>query len=236
MTLLTVLADADVPGLGDARAAGFDKLSYSIDLLDGVIDPPVEMFGMGFTLDYMSAFLPRLREDPLRHMIARGEVEVRNTPVAFENMGDEIVVGGDMHLSARDPSLLVWCLGEGIRTGLSFRIRLDRGRCVSLNFYSSRRYAPDELERAIPTVFLAGHRVHQHMEGRRARRGETPLSRREVECLEAMARGRSNCEIARELGLSTDTVKEYSQSLYRKLQVRSRAEAVARGYALTYLD
>ena len=51
-----------------------------------------------------------------------------------------------------------------------------------------------------------------------------------------MARGESNGEIARQLGLSAETVKEYAQSLYRKFQVRTRAQAVARGYALSYLN
>ncbi|MCW3834701.1 response regulator [Sphingomonas canadensis] len=52
------------------------------------------------------------------------------------------------------------------------------------------------------------------------------LSPRERELLEYLARGLSRKEAARVMELSPYTVAEYMQSIYRKLQVRSRAEAV----------
>jgi DNA-binding CsgD family transcriptional regulator len=55
------------------------------------------------------------------------------------------------------------------------------------------------------------------------------LSHRELEVLQAMASGAGNKEIARQLGLSLHTVKYYLEAIFRKLDVRSRAEAVARG-------
>ena len=235
MTTLHPIADDDLPMLERTRAIGFDKLSYTTDVLDGEIDPPLEMYGAGLSLDYMAAFLPRLTDDPLRRMIARGDIEVKTTPITFENRGSEIQVDDTHSIVPGDNSLLVWCLGEGVRTGVTFRIRLDRGRCASLNFYSAQSFEQDRLQAMLPTVFLAGHQVHKHMESRRSRVAESLLSPREAECLEGMAQGLSNCEIARRLGLSTETIKEYAQSLYRKFQVKSRAEAVARGYALTYL-
>jgi DNA-binding NarL/FixJ family response regulator len=53
-----------------------------------------------------------------------------------------------------------------------------------------------------------------------------PLSEREREVLEAVASGATNREIAGRLFLSPHTVKEHTSSLYRKLGVRNRAEAV----------
>ena len=53
-----------------------------------------------------------------------------------------------------------------------------------------------------------------------------PLSEREREVLEAVASGATNREIAERLFLSPHTVKEHTSSLYRKLGVRNRAEAV----------
>ena len=235
MTTLHPVAYDDLPMLERTRAIGFDKLSYTNDVLDGEIDPPVEMFGAGLSLDYMTAFLPRLTDDPLRRRIARGDIEVKTTPITFENRGHDIRVDDAHSITPSDNSLLVWCLGQGIRTGVTFRIRLERGQCASLNFYSAQSFERERLQALLPTVFLTGHRVHQHMESRRRRLSEALLSRREAECLKGMAEGLSNCAIARRLGLSTETVKEYAQSLYRKFQVKSRAEAVARGYALTYL-
>ncbi len=235
MTTLHPVASDDLPMLERTCAIGFDKLSYTHDLLDGEIDPPVEMYGVGLSLDYMTAFLPRLSDDPLRRMIARGDIEMKTTPITFENRGSDIRIDDAGSIVPDDDSLLVWCLGQGVRTGVTFRIKLERGRCASLNFYSAQSFDHDRLQALLPTVFLTGHLVHKHMESRRRPLSEALLSRREVECLEGMAEGLSNCAIARRLGLSTETVKEYAQSLYRKFRVNSRAEAVARGYALTYL-
>jgi ATP/maltotriose-dependent transcriptional regulator MalT len=55
------------------------------------------------------------------------------------------------------------------------------------------------------------------------------LSAREREVLALMATGATNAEIAAELFLSPHTVKEHASTLYRKLAVRNRAEAVQRG-------
>jgi two-component system response regulator DesR len=55
-----------------------------------------------------------------------------------------------------------------------------------------------------------------------------PLSEREREVLELVATGATNSEIGRRLFLSRHTVKEHTSALYRKLEVRNRAEAVQR--------
>jgi two-component system response regulator DesR len=58
------------------------------------------------------------------------------------------------------------------------------------------------------------------------------LSERERTVLELMASGSTNPEIAAELHLSKHTVKEHTSSLYRKLGVRNRTEAVQRAQRL----
>lgn len=58
------------------------------------------------------------------------------------------------------------------------------------------------------------------------------LSEREREVLELIAGGATNREIADRLYLSPHTVKEYTSSLYRKLEVRNRAEAARRAERL----
>jgi DNA-binding NarL/FixJ family response regulator len=57
---------------------------------------------------------------------------------------------------------------------------------------------------------------------------ESPTAR-EGEVLGLLARGLSNKQIARELGISEHTVKFHISSLYAKLGVGNRAEAVSRG-------
>ncbi|MEU8777934.1 response regulator transcription factor [Streptomyces sp. NPDC048606] len=54
------------------------------------------------------------------------------------------------------------------------------------------------------------------------------LTAREVEVLELIARGHDNRRIARELVLSEKTVRNHVTHVFEKLQVTSRAEAVAR--------
>ncbi len=62
-----------------------------------------------------------------------------------------------------------------------------------------------------------------------------PLSQRELEVLDLMALGRTNQEIARQLFISPGTVKAHTASIYRKLDVANRTEAVARARDLGIL-
>lgn len=58
------------------------------------------------------------------------------------------------------------------------------------------------------------------------------LSGRERDVLAQLAAGATYQAVAEQLGISTDTVRAHIRSLYRKLQVNSRAEALRRGAAL----
>ncbi len=61
----------------------------------------------------------------------------------------------------------------------------------------------------------------------------TPLlTPREIEILALIGEGLQNKVIARQLGISQHTVKFHVESLLRKLEARSRAEAVAKGIDL----
>ena len=55
----------------------------------------------------------------------------------------------------------------------------------------------------------------------------TPLSGREVEVVRAIARGRTNTEIAADLFISLSTVKSHLASIQGKLAVRNRVEIAA---------
>lgn len=62
-----------------------------------------------------------------------------------------------------------------------------------------------------------------------------PLSDREREVLDLVASGATNREIGSALFLSPHTIKEHTSSLYRKLGVRNRAEAVQKAQRLGLL-
>ena len=76
---------------------------------------------------------------------------------------------------------------------------------------------------SVPTEYLIG--AHVQLEPH----GEAPwghaLTEREVEVIRALARGLSNKEIGRELGLAEVTVKLHMSSIFRKTGARTRAEA-----------
>jgi two-component system response regulator DesR len=71
--------------------------------------------------------------------------------------------------------------------------------------------------------------------GRQDRQGALGLTDRERAVLELMASGATNPEIAEQLHLSKHTIKEHTSSVYRKLGVRNRTEAVQRGQRLGLL-
>ncbi len=92
-----------------------------------------------------------------------------------------------------------------------------------------------ELDRlgAGPAAKLARQALHAR--GSTVPRGPRPATRanpaaltgREVEVLQLLAAGKRNAEIAAELVLSTRTVDHHVSAILRKLQVRTRGEAVA---------
>lgn len=62
-----------------------------------------------------------------------------------------------------------------------------------------------------------------------------PLSERELEVLRLFAAGLSNQEVADKLVISLGTVKAHSSNIYRKLEVRNRAQAIIRAGELNLL-
>jgi LuxR family maltose regulon positive regulatory protein len=62
-----------------------------------------------------------------------------------------------------------------------------------------------------------------------------PLSQRELEVLRLIALGKTNQEVANELIVSAGTIKAHTASIYRKLDVANRTEAVTRARQLGIL-
>ncbi|HVJ97502.1 MAG TPA: LuxR C-terminal-related transcriptional regulator [Acidimicrobiia bacterium] len=67
-------------------------------------------------------------------------------------------------------------------------------------------------------------------------RGPDPLTEREREVLTEIAAGRTNKEIAARLGIHPKTVMHHSSAIYRKLGVKTRAEAAATALRSGILD
>lgn len=101
---------------------------------------------------------------------------------------------------------------------------------AGVDAYVTRRAEPEDLVFAVRQVlapelylywpFIGSRRSAERGAGRRF-----GLTRRESEALELIIRGRSNAEIAKELGITEQTVKGHLWRLYRKLGVSNRTAA-----------
>lgn len=90
--------------------------------------------------------------------------------------------------------------------------------------------APRLLTRLIGTFVRAPRPARTAPPARAGLDGLDGLTEREREILVLIARGRSNTEIADELGVSPSTVKNHVTSLFAKIGVRDRAQAVITAY------
>ncbi|MGD8398902.1 MAG: response regulator transcription factor, partial [Anaerolineae bacterium] len=62
-----------------------------------------------------------------------------------------------------------------------------------------------------------------------------PLSKRELEVLRLIAAGLTNRQIADEMVIAVSTVKSHTHSIYGKLGVKNRTQAIAQARALDLL-
>jgi DNA-binding NarL/FixJ family response regulator len=110
------------------------------------------------------------------------------------------------------------------------RISPSAARAAGAAGFVSKDRSAEDLAKAVRLVGMGGTvftPVSEQPAG--------PLSEREGQVLDLMAGGATNREIAARLHLAADTVKEHTSALYRKLEVRNRAEAVRRAERLGLL-
>ena len=101
---------------------------------------------------------------------------------------------------------------------------------------------PEEIERALRTVAggsaVLAPRIAEHVLGRVTRRpaGESlpELTAREHDVLTLIAQGASNAAIAQGLGIAAKTVGNHVSSIFLKLGVATRAEAIVRAREAGY--
>lgn len=100
---------------------------------------------------------------------------------------------------------------------------------VGARGYLLKEAEQDEVLAAIRTVAAGGAVVGPGVAAHLLDRPSgAALTGRESEVLALLARGASNAEIARELGLSLKTVQNHVSNVLAKLQVRDRTQAVLR--------
>jgi len=114
------------------------------------------------------------------------------------------------------------------------RLGGDEGYLKMFYDVTEQRRTQEQMHRAIQEVMSDtgwfSHRVLERLAAIRTGGDEVyepvELSRREREVLGRLAQGMNNDTIAKDLGLSVQTVRNYISTLYSKLDVHSRAEAI----------
>jgi len=101
--------------------------------------------------------------------------------------------------------------------------------------YLLKDASPQELGEAIRTVYRGEALLHPMVAaklmqefaqtGERRRASPDALTEREMDVLREIARGRSNKEIARELGVAEKTVKTHVSNILQKLHLADRTQA-----------
>ena len=77
---------------------------------------------------------------------------------------------------------------------------------------------------------IARKLVNMFYEKEKARLPVAPLSARETEVLQQLAKGLLYKEIADKLSVSTATVRQHIHKIYEKLHVQNRTEAINRAF------
>ena len=132
------------------------------------------------------------------------------------------------HVRERFPEVRI-----AILSGMDADETIDVALRIGAHAFISKSIHPSELPEALRRA--AEEPVSQAI-GRAEKRGESPaeakgLTERELAVLRALAEGQSNKEIAKALWLAEQTVKFHLTNIYRKLDVRSRTEAVHWAYS-----
>ncbi|MEN9204157.1 MAG: response regulator transcription factor [Thermostichus sp. DG02_1_bins_55] len=107
---------------------------------------------------------------------------------------------------------------------------IEAARKAGAKGYLSKETDPAQLAQAIRQIVAA-----PEQDWLPAQQKLPHLTPRELSVLQLMAEGLANKQIARRLGLSIETVKEYASAVYRKLEASDRVTALFKAQQLGLL-
>ena len=130
-----------------------------------------------------------------------------------------------------------------ISTGRDDREALNEARAMNIQAFLVKPFRPEQLFSAI-AIAVSQHRLQVAAQEKIAelmceigeqKTARTPgslaslgLTKRETEVLELVAEGKSNAEIAKDLGAATRTIDKHVEHILSKLSVKTRTAAAAR--------
>ncbi len=184
-----------------------------------------------------------LQDEPDLEIVGAAETGSQVLPLVQRTNPDIVVL--DLLMPGIDGLTCIKLLRERFpQVGIAVLSGVDSDETVEsvLNFgasvFISKSVDPHELA---PALRQAADGAVREPVGRAKSRSNPAaehkgLTERELGVLRALGEGRSNKEIARSLWLAEQTVKFHLTNIYRKLEVRSRTEAVHWAYRHGLLD
>jgi DNA-binding NarL/FixJ family response regulator len=156
-----------------------------------------------------------------------GEVDVVLMDV---NLGQSMSgIEATRHIKEVSPSTRVLILSMFTDPGT-----VSEGIKAGADGYLSKSASRESVIQAIRDVSqgrsVLDPNVTEGIFGRIGGKDPDALTDRELSCLQLLADGQSTKEIASEMHLSEETVKTYLKSIFKKLAVRDRTEAVAEAF------
>ncbi len=108
--------------------------------------------------------------------------------------------------------------------------------------YLMKKVAPNELVDAVRDAFNGGSPITPNIARRvistfhSSQKLEEQLTERELDILRELAKGLSYAAIGKKIFLSVDGIRHHIRNIYRKLEVNSKSEAVAKGLRNRLID
>ena len=108
--------------------------------------------------------------------------------------------------------------------------------------YLMKKVAPNELVEAVRDAYIGGSPITPNIARRvistfhASQKLDEELTERELNILRELAKGLSYAAIGKKIFLSVDGIRHHIRNIYRKLEVNSKSEAVAKGLKNRLID
>lgn len=132
-------------------------------------------------------------------------------------------------LDSDERAAMAVAAGEGLRDGYTVPANVPGEPCGAVSFAARRECALTE-ERRICADCLArtAFEASRRLRGLTSLKSPVPhLNNREVQCLRRLALGETDKQVARALGISPETVRQYVKMARASYSARTRAQLVA---------
>lgn len=149
-------------------------------------------------------------------------VEREKPDICIMDIEMPVMSGLEAAEQLKDNSCKVIILTTFARSGY-----FERARNANVSGYLLKDSPSEELANTIRMI-MAGRKVYDPELIELAYSEENPLTEREEQVINLIAEGKNTQEIAKELFITTGTVRNYVSTILDKLQVSNRIEAITR--------